>query len=536
MPPASQFPLPLLTTIPRSSNNVSATTCDPILLQNNATIDYEICPETLVNQVISCIFFGTYVLFVLFTTLGIIKTRNVPLVKNRSVVVMIISLLSNSTLAALYILRMAISRRQFPCFIYMLIQSIGPHIVLGPSFLRLWRMMWLSKLNKARVLKVKMEEDIFKNQTDDNISIGLEDDVKIQDFQMVETGEDSPSIPSSTSMAPLRDRKESNMNVVMTGIKDKRILCIEQDYEKIATLKKRIFIMQKLTSWWFYILFMIFFLFISLLVWMFGGLLETYDIISLRFSRSADFFTFSHGCSNGTGMIILLLVEVVIYLIAIGILLIFTLREDRDTWNLRLEILILSISWFFWVAFYVISGLIPDVPRLTDAYFAYGYNIFFGIFLDNVITVFVPMMRALFYKKPKEGNFSELLDDKKMFEVLMDFAKKSYCVEAPLCYREIRFFQETTNPNKRREMAMNIYENYMRQYAPLELNLPAKFRDEAILRAIKDLTSSIPVTFFDELLTHCENDMIDVITRCCKQDKKMNELVSKIMKPSTNDP
>jgi len=503
-------PIVQQTTFAASNNNTSVVTCDPILMQNNATIDYGICPETLVNQVICCIFLGFYILFILFTALGLIITRNVPLVKNRSVVVLIISLFTNSALTIVYMLRMSIGRRIYPCFIYMLIQSIGPQIVLGPTFLRLWRMMWLSKLNKARVLIVKTEEESMLNNTNQT-----EQTNRYSSAQQPLMGE-SPSVSSNIEMIDTNKSVKSEKNT---------------SQQQITSLKKRIYVMQQLTSWWFYMLFTIFFLFISLLVWMFGGLLEIYDLIPLRFSRTGDFFTWAHGCSNGMGMIILLVVEVVVYLIAIGILLIFTLREDKDTWSLRLEFLILSISWLLWVVLYLVAGLIPQITSLTDAYFTYGYNVFFGMFLDSFITAFVPVVRAFFYRKPSaEGNFSELLDDEKMFEVLMDFAKKSYCVEAPLCYKEVLAFKSTTNASKRREMATNIYKNYLKQYAPLELNLPSRFRDESILSAIMDLSTPLPVTFFDELLTHCENDMTDVINRCCKQNKEMNELVRKITK------
>ncbi|KAF0981998.1 hypothetical protein FDP41_011859 [Naegleria fowleri] len=631
---------------PTINNNNNSTTsnetiCDPILLNNGTEkVEYGLCPEQVSSQAVTGIFFGTYVMAMTATALGIIFTRHVPLIKYRGVAVMVASLLMTGLFAMLFNLRMTIGRKT--------------PVVFLPTLLRLWRLIWMSRLNKTRVELFRLEAAMIKNgqesqqsrkrrattsggdsesnphsngadlQTDvattnnspvpmtvltsvadDEYSVDTDSDSDTdstsdagsvmmemehhQDlsppalssssgsstdlFNVNNSGSATPNghssplplLPNTSNVFGNSNNSTSTFtnngegNQLPTNLKrqlskasalHKTVLANTvgtvalEDLGKYIALEKKILRMQYITSWWFYLIVVIVLSAAHLLVWLICGLVETFVLSSnpssTKFTYSNDFFNFSHGCGVGMGLLIAVALEGFLYVIVIAILLVFTLREDNDTWRLRWETLSVIVFWAIWLILYLIFGFIPIVQTLTDAYFPYGDILFFGVVTDNIITAVIPVVRALVTLVPKEKEeqneeqltrekaaLVKLLKNKKMFEILLAFAKQSFCPESILAWKEIQMYRRKGNAKSRRKLAKAIYNKYIKPDSPMELNLPSKFNKEEIGRMIDDTSQPLPKEFFRALSNHCEQDMKDVLDRLRKRDKRVQEFMLK---------
>ena len=506
--------LSVLQTTTNSTSTNTTSVCDPSLLKNGTEKEeYGLCPETVSSQAVSGILLGTYLIFVVFTIASVIKTRKVPLVKYREVAVMIGALLLTGLFAFIFILRLTVGRKIFPCFIYMLTYFFAAPVVFFPTLLRLWRLIWMSRLNKTRVELFRLEESLIKKggeprrkretvQVQPSTSSGNVSDVEdspgtgsgivlfntttVTDTDSYdEDSDDSDSDAGSVTME-MDDSLSTSSGGVTTdeklnsldpnqGIRrqmskasglHKSVLAnaistvTQEELAKYIALETRIVRIQHVLKWWFYLAVTIVFSFLHLLIWLICGLVETFYLSSYpdstKFTVTADFFVFNHGCGAGTGTLITVAVQGLSYLVAILVLLIFTLREDNDTWRIRVETFTVLILWVLWIVAYIIAGLIPVVGSLTDAYFAYGLILFFAVVTDNIVTGFIPAVRAIaelisVYSKQKgsvkrnkdveeeegvttveKGALIKMLRDKKMFDILLAFAKQSYCPESVL--------------------------------------------------------------------------------------------------------
>ncbi|KAG2388061.1 hypothetical protein C9374_000911 [Naegleria lovaniensis] len=638
------FVYALFSLLQSSTNNSTTpsneTICDPILLNNGTEkVEYGLCPEQVSSQAVTGIFFGTYVIALIATTLGIIFTRHVPLIKYRGVAVMIASLLMTGLFAMLFNLRMTIGRKVFPCFIYILFYFFAAPVVFLPTLLRLWRLLWMSRLNKTRVELFRLEAAMIKSgqesqsrkrrptaadQTnnnnepsgtmmgdhtmtmdtnspvpavtiltsfaDDEYSVDTDSDSDTDSTSdagsvMMEMEQDFSSSSGSQSdlfgnhtangSSPLPLIPNSNVfntttsnnngsdaqsgGQVPTNLKrqlskasalHKTVLANTvgtvalEELGKYIALEKKILRMQHITSWWFYLIVVVVLSAFHLFVWLICGLVETFVLnsspSSTKFTVSNDFFVFAHGCGVGMGTLIAVALEGFLYVIGIGVVLVFTLREDNDTWRLRWETLSVIVFWAVWLILYLVCGFIPIIQTLTDAYFPYGDILFFGVVTDNIITAVIPVVRALLILVPKEQEeqneeqltrekaaLVKLLKNKKMFEILLAFAKQSFCPESVLAWKEMQMYRRKGNAKSRRKLAKAIYNKYIKPDSPMELNLPSKFNKEEIGKMIDDTSQPLPKDFFRTLSNHCEQDMKDVLDRLRKRDKRIQEFMLK---------
>ena len=623
-PSSGMHPLESLFTLLMNAAEVSNTTsasnetiCDPSLLNNGTEkVEWGLCPETVVSQSISGIFLGIYVIFIALTFGAIIMTRNVPVIKFRSLGTILAAMSITCLFAVIFALRLAIGRKVFPCFIYVLIYYYAAPVVFLPTLGRMWRMIWMSRLNKQRVELFNLEGMMLQktggndqlrqsfytgrkkpvstnelNTSSNNMDNGTtvsstppenpldldgvesvsdeyedyEDGDDSDTTSVFETDEESSPLPPGSvgegvvASSPLSGTSSTGSFIFEQGNKRpptmssnrtgkielhksalaKSTILTQEDINKYIAWEQKIAKTQLLTRWWWFLVWIAIFAVFHLIVWLITGLVETFALSeaasSTKFTITSDFFKFSHGCGVGFGTLIVVAVEGFMYIILLVVLLVFTIREDNDTWQLRWETLGVVLSWVFWIVAYVVAAYIPIIYTLTDAYFPYGYTLFFGVVSDNIITGAIPAIRALMYKKPTEETIGEkgllvkVLRDKKMFEILLKFAKQSYCPEAPMCWKEIQAYKRKANVKKRRKMARNIYKKYLKADSPMELNLPSKFDLSEIEQAIEDQKKPLSKNFFDRLGNHCEQDIMDIFDRLRKKDKKIQEFIANII-------
>jgi len=120
----------------------------------------------------------------------------------------------------------------------------------------------------------------------------------------------------------------------------------------------------------------------------------------------------------------------------------------------------------------------------------------------------------------------KFLKNKKTYGMLLDFARRSYCMESVLCYKDIEKFKRS-KPKMRNRMGLHIIKTYLKVHSPVQINLSA-----ALLSHVHEweivLSGSTPADYklFEEAQLHCLLDITDVFERLKASDKKVKELVA----------
>ncbi|EFC36720.1 predicted protein [Naegleria gruberi] len=298
-------------------------------------------------------------------------------------------------------------------------------------------------------------------------------------------------------------------------------------------------------------------LILQFLLWLgLGGIEEIIFTVSPPADNSRIFLLeggmllFSHGCSISTKFVIIFGVITVIYfIIEIGAF-ILCLFADRDTWNIKKETVILLIFQVICLLLFVITGNIDIIVILTDYFIPYGYTLMIYSYIEILIYSLIPIMRSMYenYKKKRQVKFmqqeaSELskstssyhlkpvplsdvervLMNKRTFNIVLDFGRRSYCVESVLAWRDIQRYQKSRR--HRKKIAQHIISTYLTIGSPFELNISniekKRLEYSTIIEESKKLESSL----FDSLESHCLSDMTDLFDRLRSSNAEIDTLV-----------
>ncbi|EFC42641.1 predicted protein [Naegleria gruberi] len=254
-----------------------------------------------------------------------------------------------------------------------------------------------------------------------------------------------------------------------------------------------------------------------------------------RFFVSPGFFEFKIGCSLTSGILIVILIESVFYIAAEVITLIMCIRSDRDTWSIKKETLIYVIVQSIGISLFVISSFIDIMSILVDYFVPYALFMFGALALETIICVLLPVCYAIrkdfhsTHHNPQDSTLESILKNKKGFKTILDFARRSYCPEAVLCWSDIQRFKDCKKREKKLEIAKYIIEHYLTPSSYLELNMPqlANVKEELSLMVMGS-ASTVSNDVFDMIENHCLQDLADLQHRLVSSDKFIASMVQEL--------
>ena len=296
--------------------------------------------------------------------------------------------------------------------------------------------------------------------------------------------------------------------------------------------------------------------------------------------QDGGLFIYDRGCVMTNNIVILVACESLFYIIIAIVLLILCFRIEKDTWFIKRESLILVAIQFGAILLFAICGFVPVFTKITDFFIPYGFVLMSYSFCEVVLSVFMPIIYQIVLDSKNGNHFisdkrmklhqhqqqhisskitntgtrkntlrsdlERFLENRKTFELLLDFAKRSYCPESVLCYKDIERFK--TSLKHRKTISLHILKTYLKPNSPLELNYPKldQIHDEIMKSIIVDANSnsnlpsasvmmsnnsqsssptSIPPNLFDDIQLHCLQDMTDVFERLKSQSKQVRNIL-----------
>ncbi|KAG2381804.1 hypothetical protein C9374_006188 [Naegleria lovaniensis] len=247
-------------------------------------------------------------------------------------------------------------------------------------------------------------------------------------------------------------------------------------------------------------------------------------------------FMYDKGCVISMPIIILVACESISYIVVTVVLLILSFRIEKDTWFIKRETLVLVVFQFSAIILFAIFGSIPIFTKFLDYYIPYGFTLLTYSFLEVILCVLMPIIYQFVLDKKQqlvmqnekhleETLLVQFLKNRKTFELLLDFAKRSYCPESVLCYKDIERFKSSLK--HRKSISLHILKTYLKPNSPLELNVPkiSQIHDE-IQKVITESTpTNIPPNLFDHIQLHCLHDMTDVFERLKIHHKEARKIL-----------
>ncbi|EFC45286.1 predicted protein [Naegleria gruberi] len=495
---------------------------------------YSICPDTWLTSAVSIVFLLVYIIVLIVSGIGLYLRRNSPHIKARNITYLFMTILSNSGFIILTCLRFIIGRRIYPCSIYILSFFIVPPGILLPSVFRLWRLFFMHKLN---LQKTKMDSN-RKETNHENLKSSMK--VVPNNSNM-----NSPKSQLSNVESIFNNNQDSNDATSSDG--DNYSYWIENELEMKKNVKiQKIFnilLSQKfviatyLTSFIIHILLFIFFGAVE------EGIYNQDPIKSNNqriFMGDGGFFVSSRGCVITNAITIIVAIESLFYIVVEIVFLVLCFIIPRDTWFIKRETLLLTLLQFFSIILFAICGFLVQVTKLTDFFVPFGFTLMVYSFTEVVICVLLPILYSIVLlnrtkkERVEESELEHFLKSKKTFNILLDFARRSYCPESVLCYQDIERFKLTSKKN-RKQAALHITKTYLKPNSPLELNFPKLSQMfEQISKAI-ETTPLLETNFFDNIQWHCIEDMTDVFERLKSQNKEVRNILKQWKVASLND-
>ncbi|EFC37800.1 predicted protein [Naegleria gruberi] len=554
----------------------------------NPKFEYGICPDTIFTVIFTGITLAFSLGFLIFGLIGIIKKRKSGHIKARNPILMVSTLVASFSFVLISTLRYLVGRKIFPCALFALTFFIIVPLIIIPTLLRSVRLYCMFKLNMIKVgnkrmstssvptnlamntsqvsatalrldlnkvepvttttdqQTAQMQQSDFASPADSSTT--TDQTTQLQQSETPTSGNDSPQpAQQQTSTTPrsvkFQEAKSSNIDTVepydsWNEVSDIDILSdIASDYAphmmEEADLKK-IRILTFLTSNKFIVITYAVLIPIHLAFWLvLGGIEEGIferDPTQKRvFLEDGGLLMFSHGCITNYKTVIIIVVQAVLYILAEIILLIFCVFADRDTWKIKIETFVVVIFQF---TFTVLFGCeqISVIYTLIEFIFPSGNVMATATVIEVFISVILPLIYSIIRderakKYSGESDLEKVLKNKRMFAKLLEFSRKSYCPENILCFKDIQIYKRLKQPGKKK-MADYICQTYLRQFAPLELNMPhSETRYDDIMGKL-ERKETLEKNLFDYLSVTCLNNMQDVFERLKETDSSVKDFIN----------
>ncbi|KAF0977788.1 hypothetical protein FDP41_003110 [Naegleria fowleri] len=199
-----------------------------------------------------------------------------------------------------------------------------------------------------------------------------------------------------------------------------------------------------------------------ILQWFVLAVIEDNFFAQQRFLMLDQSMLSLRGCFSSTIPAIISVIFYAGYFLVEIVCLILLFRTDHDTWFIRGETLLLMASQLFFIAIYVVINLVPYLKNVLEHVVPQGLVIITCSLLELFVSVFCPVVYAVLKdtKTPSNNDVFEselemILNNKEAFELLLDFARRSFCTEGILVYKEIEQYKKTRN-KKRKQKALYI--------------------------------------------------------------------------------
>ncbi|KAG2381874.1 hypothetical protein C9374_005666 [Naegleria lovaniensis] len=555
-------------TVSNSTTLANTTTCSSTLFElpyglsreENPSVQDEICPDTWISFAFMMAFLVFYILLLSISSFGIIFKRNSRHVSARSLSHMFLTMFSSFGIIMTMALRIIIGRKVFPCACYVLGFFLGPMTTL-PTTCRCLKLFFMYKLNLAKTTLFRNSSPELLEEYETSLSIvGNGDQIVLTPTrekrkssilsERVDLRRLSVKINVSSPTNPTTPLEHTPTGSPSPTTHKSSVLCTELSSPSspeanhtlsVKTLRFYLF----MTSYKFIVMVYVMVFIFQVLLWLICGGIE--EAIYAANRQGARIFVipglleFKTGCVTSTNVLIIILVEAVFYIAAEVVSLILAVRSDRDTWNIKKETLAYVVIQVVTVALFLIASVIPLYAKLADFFIPYGLFIEIGLCLEIVVCVLLPVIYDIRQDASKNAhqsshekntggeekvtNVEQLLKEKKTFDIVLDYARRSYCPEAVLCWKEIQTFKSTVaNLSKRKEIATTIIDAFLKVGEPLEINISQieKVRKRLLSEIEKE---EIPIEMFQEIETHCLADLMDLLTRLCHSNEYIRNLI-----------
>ncbi|EFC42154.1 predicted protein [Naegleria gruberi] len=507
-----------------ATNNQTSAICDASFFNSTwsrefpGRVDYSLCPDTWVAL---CLTFLLIYLSTIFSSgLGVIWKRNSGHIQARSPIYLFFTLFSAFIFIFGMTMRFIVGRKIFPCGLVTIFFFTFPQAVTLPTIFRLMRTFLMHKIN---LQKTKLfDVDVNKGQVRvDQSQSALSETMSKTELKLVDS-----DISSEMSLT----------NVELNeGNEDGDVSNSKIEFKNLSDVKKE---MRKLNIYNFLIsykfitvVYILAFVF-GILLWVLIGVVE--EVVYQKdptkgriFLLEGGILLFEHGCGLSTNTTIIIGVESIAYIILELVFFILCLMADRDSWGIKKESLALIFFQIVAAVLFIVCGSINVIKNLVDYYVPYGFLIWGYMLLEVIVCVSLPVLYSIGKEKKHQESgdtgFERLLKNKKTFDIVLDFARRSYCTESVLCWRDIERYKKSGKGN-RKKIALHIVEAYLSLEAPLELNMPKIQERKQELSAIIE-NGSLELDLFNGIQEHCLHDMIDLMDRLSSANKEISEIL-----------
>ncbi|KAF0982727.1 hypothetical protein FDP41_011190 [Naegleria fowleri] len=456
--------------------------CNPILFQlgnfsrDGAVLTASGCPETWLSFSFSLFFLLCYLMLLVLCCLGLIWKRKSRHVQSRGMVYMVLTLVASSFIVILSCLRYIIGRKNYPCFIYAISYFVLPPALILPSIFRCFRLylMHVLNLNKTNLVFVK---DYDRSMNFDAGAVNA--NLQLCTHSSVEFQSDPRKNLKHEFVTP-QQQQQTN-----------------QEKRKVHSTNTGIFTTR--------------------------GVFQDVEF-QVQLSHGWSGHILLHSCGDYIVCIVSnICTRHLVYLE----------RNSNTHWT--------QIVCHHFVCCF---GFVPIFSKLLDFFIPYGYVLLVYSCCEIIVSVLLPVLYSIVmdarqkrgnspehasFNPSEESGLEQCLKQKKTFNTILEFARKSFCPEPVLCYRDIERFTKTTNSKNRRKLAPHIANTYLKQNSPLQLNYPkvneAFHECMAVIHRCSDNGTIIPSDLFKNIQLHCLNDMTDIFERLKRQDRDIKEVV-----------
>ncbi|KAG2383289.1 hypothetical protein C9374_004626 [Naegleria lovaniensis] len=246
---------------------------------------------------------------------------------------------------------------------------------------------------------------------------------------------------------------------------------------------------------------------------------------------------FTSGCGVHKNTAIMVATQFSFYLALSALVLIISWFSDRDTYGIKLETSIVTLFFLFSISGYLILSQFEVIRNLVDYFVPYGQLMVIFTFLQLIVYVTIPVVWSIYQFYQQRQNQEDvpldnknlverILSNKKTFDSLVDFSRRSYCSENVMLYVDIKNFRKATKRETKERMLMHILKHYLERGSPLEINTPHidKLSSE-LHELIKSQNTQEIDLFIDRLCEQCIQNMYDVVLRLLFSNDEVRKLV-----------
>jgi hypothetical protein len=143
----------------------------------------------------------------------------------------------------------------------------------------------------------------------------------------------------------------------------------------------------------------------------------------------------TQGCRLGSNTYFVVAI-IILYLIILLVMIFAILTQVKDTWGIRLEVVIMSTMWIIAVTLFCILNFLPQYISCCEfSWFPAGYVIYIASILDTAITCLLPVVLSFRNTKSNVKDVNEqevlhiILNNEQYRAELKEFSIQSFCPE-----------------------------------------------------------------------------------------------------------